>query len=89
MNIKVPPPSFQSLYNLSTSDLGCNAPYMANNFLIFLPIACSSHFLQLTNDAEYLNRDTAQVLTPQTEFPTFSFDFKTFLNLLIQLRLLF
>ena len=82
MDIKPLPPSFLGIYNLSTSDLGCNAPYMVNNFLIFLSIACSSLFLQLTNAAEYLNRDTAQVLTPRTKFPPFSFHFKTFLNLL-------
>ena len=43
-------------------------------------ISCSSLFLQLKNVAEYLNTDTAQVLTPQTKFLPFSFDFKTFLN---------
>ena len=68
---------------MSTSDLECNAPYMANSFLVFLSIAYSSLFLELTNAAEYLNRDTGQVLTPRTKFPPFSFDFETFLNLLI------
>ena len=68
MDIKPPPHSFLGIYNLSTSDLGCNAPYMVNNFLVFLSIACNSLFLQLTNAPEYLNRDTAQVLTPQTKF---------------------
>ena len=62
MDIKLLPPSFLGIYNQSTSDLGCNAPYMVNNFLVFLSIACSSLSLQLTNAAEYLNRDTAQVL---------------------------
>ena len=61
----------------STSDLRCNALYTVNNFLVFLSIACSSLFLQLTNAAEYLNRDT---LTPRTKFPPLSFDFKTFLT---------
>ena len=83
MDIKPLPPYFLGIYNLSTSDLGYNAPYMVNNFLVFLSVACSSLFLQLTNAAEYLNRDAAQLLTPQTKFPPFSFDFKTFLNLLI------
>ena len=46
-------------------------------------IACCSLFLELKNAAEYLNRGTDQVLTPQTKFPPFSFDFKTFFNLLI------
>ena len=64
MDIKPLPPSFLSIYNLSTSDLGCSAPYMVNDFVGYLSIACSSLFLQLTNAAEYLNRDTAQVLTP-------------------------
>ena len=67
MDIKPLPPSFLGIYNLSTSDLGCNAPYMVNNFLVFLSIACSSLFLQLTNAAEYLNKDTAQVLTTRTK----------------------
>ena len=57
--------------------------YVVNNFLVFLSIAYSSLFLQLKNAAEYLNRDTAQVLNPRTKFPPFSFDLKTFLNLLI------
>ena len=57
MDIKPLPPSFLGIYNLSTSDLRCNAPYIVNNFL---SIACSSFFLQLTNAAEYLNRYTAQ-----------------------------
>ena len=83
MDIKLLAPSFLGIYNLSTSELGCNAPYLVNNFLVFLSIACSSIFLQLTNAAEYRNRDTAQVLTPRTKFPLFSFDFKTFLNFLI------
>ena len=52
---------------------------MVNNFLVFLSIACNSLFLQLTNANEYLNRDTAQVLTPRTKFPPFNFDFETFL----------
>ena len=53
------------------------------SILLFLSIACSSLFLQLTNAAEYLNRDTAQVLIPQNKFPQFSFNFKTFLIRLI------
>ena len=61
MDTKPLPPWFLGIYNLSTSDLGCNAPYMVNNFLVLLAIACSSHFLQVSNAAEYLNRDTAQV----------------------------
>ena len=28
MNIKPLPPSFLGIYNLSTSDLGCNVPYI-------------------------------------------------------------
>ena len=83
MDIKPLPPSFLGIYNLSPSDLGCNAPYMVNSFLVFLFITFSSLFLQQANAAEYLNRDTAQVLTPRTQFPPFSFDFKTFLKLLI------
>ena len=79
MDIKPLPPSFLVIY-MSTSDLGCNAPYMANNFLVFLTTAYSLLFLELTNAAEYRNRDTAQVLTPWTKF---SFDFKTFLNIQI------
>ena len=71
-------PSFLGIYGLSASDLGCNAPYMVNNFLVFLSIAYSSLFLQLKNAAEYLIRDTAQVLSPQTKFPPFSFDLKKF-----------
>ena len=62
MDIKPLPPYFLGIYNLSTFDLGFNAPYMVNNFLDFLSTACSSLFLQLTNTAEYLSRDTAQVL---------------------------
>ena len=80
MDIKPLPHSFIGIYNLSTSDLGCNAPYMVNNYLVFLSIAFSSLFLQLTNAVEYLNRDTAEVLTPQTKFPPFSFDLKIFLT---------
>ena len=76
MNIKPPPPSILALYNLSTSDLGWNAPCMMNNSLVFLCVASSSLFLQLTNAGAYLNMDTAQVLTPQTKFQSFSFDFK-------------
>ena len=64
MDIKPLPSCFLGIYNLSTSDLGFNAPYMLNNFLAFLSIAFKSLFLQLTNAAEYLNRDTAQVFTP-------------------------
>ena len=64
MDIKPLPPYFLGIYNLSTSDLGCNAPYIVNNFLVFLSIASNSLFLQLTNAAEYLYRDTAQALTP-------------------------
>ena len=82
MDVKPPPPSFLVIYNLPTSDLGCNAPYMVNNFLAFSSIACSSLFLQLENAAEYLNRETSQVLTPRTKFQAFKFDFKAFLNLL-------
>ena len=92
MDIKPLPPSFVGIYNVFTSELGCNAPYIVNNFLIFLSIACSSLFLQLTNAAEYLNRDTAKALTPQTKFPPLSFDFKTFPNIFLQnihLHLLF
>ena len=69
------------MYNLSTSDLGCIAHYMVNNFLFFLSIARDSLFLQITNAAQYLNRDTAQVLNPRTKLPPFSFDLKTFLIL--------
>ena len=83
LDIKPLPPSFLGIYHLSTSDLGCNAPYMVNNFLVCLSITCSSLFLQLASATEYLNRDTAQVLTPRTKFRPFSFDFKTFLNHLI------
>ena len=83
MDIKPLSPSFLGIYNLSTSDLGCNASYMVNNFLIFLSTVCSSLFPQLTNAAEYLNKDNAQVLIPRTKLPPFSFYFKTFLNLLI------
>ena len=75
------PPSFLGIYNLSTSDLACSAPYMVNNFLVSL--AGSSLFVELIKAAEYLNRDTAQLLTQRTNFPTFSFDFKSFLNFLI------
>ena len=82
MDIK-PLPPFLGIYNLSISDFGCNVPYIVNNFLVYVSIACSSLFLQLANAAEYLNRDTAQVLTPQTKLPPFSFDFKAFLNILI------
>ena len=64
MDIKPIPPLFLGIYNLSTSDLGCNAPYVVNNFLVFLSIASSSLFLQLTNAAEYLHSDTAQALIP-------------------------
>ena len=75
MDIKLLPPSFLGIYNLCTSDLGCNVPYIVNNFLVFLSVARTSLFLQLTNALEYLNRDTAQVLTPRTKFPPLSFDF--------------
>ena len=89
MDIKPLPPSFLGVYNLSTSDVGCCyivccyvVTYIVNNFLVFLSIASSSLLLQLTNAAEYLNRDTAQVLTPRTKFPPFNFDFKTFIVLI-------
>ena len=36
MDIKPLPPSFVGICNTSTSDLGCNAPYMVNNVLVFL-----------------------------------------------------
>ena len=65
---------------MSTYDLGSNVPYMVSNFLVFLSIASSSLFLQLTNAAEYLNRDTAHVLTSRTKSPPLSFDCKSFLN---------
>ena len=81
MNLKPLPASCLDIYNLSTADLECNTPYMVNSFLVFLFIACSSLFQQLTNAAEYYNRDTAQVLTPRTKFWSFNFDFKTFLIL--------
>ena len=74
MDIKPYPPSFLGIWNLPTSDVGCNAPYMVNNFLVFLSIARSSILLQLSNAAEYLYRDTAQVLTSQTKFSQFTFD---------------
>ena len=64
MDIKPLPPSFLGIYNLPASDLGCNAAYMVNNFLVFLSIGYSSLFLELTDAAECLNRDTAQALTP-------------------------
>ena len=56
---------------------------MVNNFPVFISTGCNSLFRQLKNAAEYLNRDTAQLLTPQTKFPPFSFDFKTFHNFLV------
>ena len=83
MDIESLPPSFLGIYNLSTFDLGCNAPDMVKNFLVFVSMDYSSLFLQLTNAAENLNRDTTQVLTPRTKLPPFSFDFKTYLNLQI------
>ena len=44
---------------------------------------CSLQFTFPPNAGDYLNRDPAQVLTPRTKFPPFSFDLKIFLNLLI------
>ena len=83
MDIESLPPSFLGIYNLSTFDLGCNAPDMVKNFLVFVSMDYSSLFLQLTNAAENLNRDTVQVLTSRTKFPPFSFNFKIFLSLLL------
>ena len=64
MNIKPLPPNFLGICNLSTSDLGYNAQYMVNNFVVILYIAYSLLFFQLANAVEYLNGDTAHVLTP-------------------------
>ena len=62
--IKPLPLSFLGIYNLLTSDFGGNPPYIRNNFLVFLSIACYSYFLQLINADEHLKRDTAGEMTP-------------------------
>ena len=80
--IKHLPLSFLGICNLPTPYFWCNLPYIVSNFLVFLSTACNPHFLQLVNAAKYLKRDTAQVLTLWTKLPPFSFDFKTFFNLL-------
>ena len=38
MDIKPCPPSFLGIHNLTTFDLGYNAPYMVNNFLVFTQV---------------------------------------------------
>ena len=44
VTIKPFPTSFLGIYNLSTSGFGYSHPYIINNFLVFLSIACNSHF---------------------------------------------
>ena len=72
-------PSFRDIPNLPTSDFGCNPPYIVKNVLVFLPIACNSHFYQLINVVEYLKRDITQVLTSWIKSPSSNCDLITFL----------
>ena len=70
------PPFFLETYNRATSLLGCNSLFIVINFLVFLPISCSSFLFHLSIPAPYLKIETAQVFSAIILFLPFSLLFK-------------
>ena len=90
------PPFFLETYNRATSLLGCNSLFIVINFLVFLPISCSSFLFHLRIPAPHLKIETTQVFGAIILFLPFSLLFKinfvllkySFLNLSFILVLL-
>ena len=74
--IRLLPPSFLLMYNLSTSLIGCNVPYIVIFCLDFLSTFFNLLSFHCSIPVPYLNSTTAHVFIAVVLFFPFSFHFR-------------